>query len=237
MVRELVRVAVILLVASWMYAAFMHSGKPRNPLSRTEAPSQVSDTAIAEEPAPTQDPPNNAAANQPTPKEPASKDAWPDDAPTEEIFVDDNRLSPSSELLASIKDYVDTPKGAIDWQLFGQTKQRTYTISGKDGARWMGLRPVFTNELKRFDGRSVLIKGYMFPLGQQEKQPTFLLGPFPVSCPYHYDVTPSLIIEVQAKTPVTFSYEAISVRGELELVPKDDEYNVFYRLKKAKRVP
>ena len=33
-----------------------------------------------------------------------------------------------------------------------------------------------------------------------------------------------------------FSYDNINIKGELELVAKDDEYNMFYRLKNAELV-
>ena len=73
----------------------------------------------------------------------------------------------------------------------------------------------------------------MFPLEQDDKQSLFLLGPFPLSCPYHPHTQSNLLIEVHADKPVLFSYDAINIRGKLELVPKDDEYNMFYRLKNA----
>lgn len=133
-------------------------------------------------------------------------------------------------LLSSIPDFVKTPEGGTNWDIFGETKQNPYDYTDKDGMDWSGVRPEFSERLKKLDGQEILIQGYMFPLDQTEQQSQFLLGPFPVSCPFHYHVTPNLIIEAHAKTPVEFSYDAIDIKGRLELVPKDDEYNVFYRL-------
>jgi hypothetical protein len=140
------------------------------------------------------------------------------------------------DLLSNIKEFVDTPEGGIDWKLFGETRQTEYSYKDAEGMEWSGVRPEFSENLKKLDGTEILIQGYMFPLGQEEKQPMFLLGPFPVSCPFHYHVTPNLIIEVYAKTPLAFEYDAVNIKGKLELVPKDDEYNVFYRLKDAELV-
>ena len=210
------RTTVMLLIAAWIYAASTHSGTPPNPLSRTEVPSLASGvaTASASTSSAAEDPPEAAQA----------------------AFVEE--LEAISEgIVASIKDYVDIPKGGMDWRLFGQTKHRPYSYNDKDGRTWSGVRPAFPDQLKKHDGKAILIKGFMFPLGQQEKQSRFLLSPFPVSCPFHYEVTPNLLIEVHADKPVAFSYDAVSVKGRLELVPKDDEYNVFYRLKEAERVP
>lgn len=153
------------------------------------------------------------------------------------LMVETFEIQPSSPdeiaqgLMSSIPDFVKTPEGGTPWEVFGQTKQSSYDYVDSEGMEWSGVRPEFSERLKKLDGKEILIQGYMFPLDQTEKQSLFLLGPFPVSCPFHYHVTPNLIIEAHAKTPVDFSYDAINIKGKLELVPKDDENNVFYRLR------
>ena len=111
-----------------------------------------------------------------------------------------------------------------------------YPITDKDGYEWIGVRPKFTEAIKKLNNKEILVQGYMFPLEQDEKQSLFLLGPFPLSCPYHPHTQSNLLIEVHAKKPVLFSYDAVNIKGELELVAKDDEYNMFYRLKNAELV-
>ncbi len=146
--------------------------------------------------------------------------------PSEKIFTLD-------DLLSNIENFVRTPDGGTKWDMFGRTIQIPYSYHDKDGIEWSGVRPDFPDELKQLDGIEIIIQGFMFPLDPTEKQKLFLLGPFPVSCPYHYHVTPNLILEVHARHPVFFTYDAVNVKGTLELVPKDDEYNVFFRLKNA----
>lgn len=238
MVNNLLRVVALLLLGGWLYAVFTHGGKPRNPLSRRQVPSVASD--IEEGPSLEESMPDPFASENYGPEDSLGEPFLPGDEP---LLADDQPVPapgepmlPSAALLESIKDYVDTPRGGIDWQLFGQTKQKSYSYSDESGRSWMGVRPKFSRRLKQLNGKSVLLKGFMFPLAQQEKQKQFLLGPFPVSCPFHYDVTPNLVVEVHAEQPIAFSYDAVKVKGKLELVPKDDEYNVFYRLKKARRV-
>ena len=136
-----------------------------------------------------------------------------------------------------IPDFVQTPKDGISWSVFNDTKEHEFTYQQDEEYDYIGLRPEFSEEMKQLEGSEILIQGYMFPLGQEEKQNMYLLGPFPLSCPYHYHVPPKLIIEVHAKSPEKFSYDAVNVRGTLELVPKDDEYNVFYRLRDAEILP
>lgn len=141
------------------------------------------------------------------------------------------------DLASNIENFVATPEGGTDWQIFADTNQIPYIYTDEEGQEWEGVRPQFTDELNALDGEETIIQGFMFPLGQDQEQDMFLLGPFPLSCPYHYHVTANLIIEVYAKTPIEFSYDPVNVKGRLELVPKDDEFNVFYRIKDAVLVP
>ncbi len=140
------------------------------------------------------------------------------------------------DLLKLIPDYVEIPEGGTSWNVFGGTKEHEYTYEEDEDFVYMGVRPEFSEDLKKLNGSTITIQGYMFPLEASEKQKLFLLGPFPASCPYHYHVPPKLIIEVHVKAPLAFSYDAVNIKGELELVSEDHEYNVFYRLKNAEIV-
>ena len=52
--------------------------------------------------------------------------------------------------------------------------------------------------MKALDGKTVKIKGFMFPLDETEDQKHFLFGPFPLNCPFQYHVQSSLVMEVHA---------------------------------------
>lgn len=139
--------------------------------------------------------------------------------------------SPNRTLADFAKDYVDIPKGGVDWKLFGKTREINIEGKGKDGIDFQYFKPGFPPEVKALDGKEIMVKGFMFPLDAAEKQKMFLFGPFPVSCPFHYHVAPSLVIEVHAdKEPIKFSYDAITLKGKLQLVQKDPENSTFYRL-------
>jgi hypothetical protein len=145
--------------------------------------------------------------------------------------------SPNRTLADFAKDYVDIPKGGTDWRLFGKTKEINVEGKDKQGFDYQYFKPGFPPEVTALDGKQVVIKGFMFPLGAVDKQKLFLFGPFPVSCPFHYHVAPALVLEVHAdKEPVRFSYDAITLKGKLELVTKDPENSVFYRLVDAELV-
>lgn len=145
--------------------------------------------------------------------------------------------TPPRSLEDYIKDYVDVPAGATNFKVFGKTKQ--IDIQGKtaDGYDFQYYKPEFTPEVTALNGKQVTVKGFMFPLDETEKQKLFLIGPFPVSCPFQYHVGPSLVIEVHAdKHPVMFSYDAIVISGKLQLVDEDPDNNIFYRLLDARQV-
>lgn len=142
------------------------------------------------------------------------------------------RITPSpEEVVASIAEYVTVPDGGLDWKTFSETKSIPYSFEGDDGEELHGVRPEFPADLMALDGAEVLMQGYMFPLTAGEGQEIFLFGPFPVSCPYHYHVGPALVMEAYSQEKIEFGYDAITVRGRLELVPRNDDYSIFYRLR------
>lgn len=146
---------------------------------------------------------------------------------------DDYDLIEQDDLIPAIDQFIKLPKGATPWNIFGETGMDEYFFVDEEGNDWIGYRPIFKKKIKKLEKQEVLVQGYMFPLEQGEKQGLFLLGPFPLSCPYHPHTAANLTIEVKAKAPITFSYDPVNIKGILELVPKDDIYNIFFRLNNA----
>ena len=140
------------------------------------------------------------------------------------------------DMFSSIDDFVSLPEGGTPWQVFGDTGMDEYTFEDSDGFEWTGVRPEFTDKIKKLANKQILVQGFMFPLDQNEKQKTFLLIPFPVHCPYYPHASSNLIIEVHANKPIVYSYDPVNISGKLELVPKDDLYNIFFRLRNANLV-
>ena len=141
-------------------------------------------------------------------------------------------FTPSEEeMIESIPEFVTVPEGGLDWMLFAETESVPYDDKTKDGEDINGVMPEFSKKLMSYDGQIVKMQGYMFPLNAKDSQSVFLFGPFPLSCPYHYHVGPALVIEAHAKDKLDFDLAAINITGVLELVQRDDEYNIFYRLR------
>ncbi len=123
-------------------------------------------------------------------------------------------------------------EGTVPWQLFLTTKEKQKKVTFPDGGYSFEVTPIFSDALKALNGTEVVLHGFMFPLEQSEKQANFLMGPFPPSCPFHYHIPPSLVVEVRTQKPVTFSWEAITLKGRLELVERGTE-GVYYFLRDA----
>lgn len=124
---------------------------------------------------------------------------------------------------------------AIPWETFAKTKEHEIKKTFPDGSYAFYVTPIFSSDITPFKDQQVTIMGYMFPLEAGDEQKDFLIGPYPVSCPYHYHTPPSMIIEVLAQDGVTLSYEPITLTGTLSL-DYNEETGVFYFLKDAKLV-
>lgn len=159
-------------------------------------------------------------------------------SPAHAISQEENSDGTTRTITDYIAKYVDVPKGATDWKVFGKTKEIDILTKDKDGMDLQYYKPEFPAAVKALDGQQITVKGFMFPLEEDDNQHEFLFGPFPVSCPFHYHVGPSLVLEAHTdkKHPVAFSYDPITLTGKLELVKLDTENSVFYRLNDAKIV-
>ena len=143
----------------------------------------------------------------------------------------------SGPLTEYIDQFITLPPGALDWKLLGTTEETQQPTKDDNGVEYTYSKPVFPSAVQALNGKTVTIKGFMFPLEEDEAQGYFLIGPFPLSCPYHYHVGPSLVIEVKmTKGKIKFTEEPIMVQGTMELVPDDPEYGSFYRLQNAEEV-
>ncbi|MEM7070332.1 MAG: DUF3299 domain-containing protein [Pseudomonadota bacterium] len=122
---------------------------------------------------------------------------------------------------------------SIPWEIFAQTTETEECIIDEDGFDYCILKPGYSKDIQQYDGKEVALTGFMFPLDPSQKQRNFLVGPYPLSCPFHYHVGPSQVVEVFAEEPVDFSYQPVTIRGLLKL-SFNEETGVFYYLENAK---
>jgi len=128
---------------------------------------------------------------------------------------------------------IKAKNGAVSWDIFAATKEIERQEPDGKGYTNYWLEPAFGKEIRKLDGKTVKLMGYMFPLDSSDKQSKFLFGPYPPSCAFHYHVNANQVVEVAAAEPILFSWEPVTIEGTLTLVEKD-AYSVFYRLKQAR---
>ena len=119
---------------------------------------------------------------------------------------------------------------AIPWQVLAKTKEIEKCVKTEDGFDDCVIEPEYSEETRKLNGKEVTLMGFMFPLNEADKQANFLIGPYPLSCPFEYHSPPSQIVEVITKTPLKFSFDPVTVEGVLE-VRYNKETGVFYYLK------
>ena len=159
-------------------------------------------------------------------------------SPAKALKYEEGIDAPTRTLEDFIKDFVDVAQGGIDWRILGQTKVIDVHTKDADGFENHYQKPEFSEEVKALDKTKIRIRGYMFPLDSVEEQSQFLFGPFPLNCPFQYHVTPNLVVEAHTAPdfPITFSYDPMTIEGDLELVPEDKDYSTFYRLKNVRLI-
>ena len=141
-----------------------------------------------------------------------------------------NEIDPDENII--VEDLYEPLKvtgDALPWQLFSQTKEIEDCTIDKDGFDYCLIKPEYNQKIKQYNGKVVTLMGYMFPLEQSEKQKNFLLGPYPLSCPFHYHVGPSQVIEINSDQAIDFSFDPVTVKGELK-VKFNEETGIFYYL-------
>lgn len=121
---------------------------------------------------------------------------------------------------------------AIPWDMFAKTTETEICKKDEEGYDYCLIEPGYSDEIKALDGKEVTLMGYMFPLENSEKQSNFLIGPYPLSCPFHYHIGPSQVVEVFTDEPIEFSYEPITLKGTMS-VRYNEETGVFYYLEGA----
>lgn len=95
-------------------------------------------------------------------------------------------------------------------------------------------RPDFGEELESLDGKVVALKGFIVPLELGAKQQRFILSKYPLEhCRFCQPGGAQSMVDVQAKQPLEFGYEAVVLAGKLRLVREKDPMGLLFRLTEA----
>lgn len=114
---------------------------------------------------------------------------------------------------------------AVTWETLAQVRLV------RNGAMFA---PRFEPSVQRLNGQRVRLQGFMLPIDEQGAQAHFVLSASPVAgCFYCLPGGPETMVEIRLDRAVPFSYDPLTVSGELELLV-DDPMGMYYRLKNAR---
>jgi len=96
--------------------------------------------------------------------------------------------------------------------------------------------PVFSDMVKKYEGKEIEIKGYIVPVEGYKGHKEFVFSAFPYNmCFFCGGAGPETVMEVYAEDEVEYTAEAIIIKGKLEL--NDSDINrLMYALKDAEFV-
>ncbi len=82
--------------------------------------------------------------------------------------------------------------------------------------------PVFSDQIKKLDGQTVEVKGYIIPVEGYKSHKEFILSAFPYNmCFFCGGAGPETVMEVEAIEGVEYSAEQVRLRGKLQLNAED----------------
>jgi hypothetical protein len=136
----------------------------------------------------------------------------------------------AAQALPSAADYASglLPEraGVVSWK----------TLSHVEPVKQDGrMVAAFSKEILGLDRTDVKVQGFMIPLDIGEKQKRFLLSAVPPHCQFCLPAGPDEIVEIEARSPVAYTFDPIVVGGRFSVV-KDDATGILYRMTGASRV-
>jgi len=82
--------------------------------------------------------------------------------------------------------------------------------------------PIFSEEIKVLEGKTVEIKGYIIPVEGYKNHKEFVFSAFPYSmCFFCGGAGPETVMEVFSQEPIKYTAESITIKGKLSLNDSD----------------
>lgn len=82
--------------------------------------------------------------------------------------------------------------------------------------------PIFSTELKSYEGKEIRIKGYIIPTDGYKSQKEFVFSAFPYkNCFFCGGAGPETVMEVISPHGINFTSEKIEIKGKLKLNSQD----------------
>ncbi len=96
--------------------------------------------------------------------------------------------------------------------------------------------PVFSPDVKKLEGKEVVVKGYIIPVEGYKSHKEFIFSAYPYNmCYFCGGAGPETVMEVFALQPIKYTAEPIEIKGRLQL--NDNDINrLIYALVDVERV-
>lgn len=110
------------------------------------------------------------------------------------------------------------------WQILAEVGFQ----SKKDKNGYQVEEPVFSKNLKTWNGKKVKLKGFVIPVNEVGDQDKFMLSSLPFNVCYFCGAAgPETVIEVESVEKVRFTSKAIWMEGTLQLNDKDPDRHMY----------
>ncbi|MFK7937139.1 MAG: hypothetical protein AB8G22_26730 [Saprospiraceae bacterium] len=96
--------------------------------------------------------------------------------------------------------------------------------------------PVFSQDIKKLEGKEVTIRGYIIPIEGYKSHKEFIFSAFPYNmCFFCGGAGPETVMEVLANEEIEYTAEPVTIRGKLEL-NSSDVNRLMYSLSEVEKV-
>jgi hypothetical protein len=83
-------------------------------------------------------------------------------------------------------------------------------------------KPVFSEAIKKLEGKTVTVKGYIIPVEGYKSHTEFVLSAFPYNmCFFCGGAGPETVMDVRAVDPIEYTADPVVLRGTLRLNAQD----------------
>jgi hypothetical protein len=120
--------------------------------------------------------------------------------------------------------YAQNPQSQNFWHILAEVGFQTR----KDASGVIVETPVFSKNLKKYDGKKIKLKGFIIPVNEVGDQNKFMLSSLPFNICYFCGAAgPETVIEVESDDSMRFNSKAIWVEGTLYLNDSDPDHHMY----------
>jgi hypothetical protein len=111
---------------------------------------------------------------------------------------------------------------------FWQVLAEVHFKNEEDPAGYTIERPVFSKNLKSYNGKKIKLKGYVIPLEESGGKGKFMLSALPFNLCYFCGAAgPETVVEVETVESIKFTSKQIIMEGILKLNETDPDHHIY----------